>query len=419
MIFRKQEKKNISLKTFYIILALVMIFSLTGCGRSKVTKFIKPDIKDDFCGPIMNYQYCKCAFHNEFCENIGLSSGTANSYVRSEYNKWVAHLIKEFEEDCQAGGGIYLGNGKCEYCEAPYYKKGNECISADEEEEDEEDESEKQGFKPDGPLNSDCTINQEQFDAEWKKYSDIDLRIPVQSRSWEAQGVVKTHEQILNLKVANFQLERDMEIDRQIRLEARAYKNALVKNIKQNLIKATIRLAYTTYKTIESGYNAGQSFKTFLTSTKTLARAGGLLSTVKTLVPKGSKIAIDTKTITGKIANVGIETAYQAMEALGNPKDIAIKFMKETQKVIVPSADLTPEEINILRDQHITKQFVDFAIAESYKDNAKKRAQITANENKIKQLEAKVATWEVKEKERVKNMLEESCKQQKAQYEQK
>lgn len=415
---KKADYKKIfwRIKTLHMFLFLFLFILLTGCV-GKMTKFEKPDIKDDFCGPIMNYKYCKCAFHNEFCDELGISSNTANSYVRDEYNRWVAHLLKQFEKDCKAGGGIFHPKDECEYCQHPYIKKGDVCINPDEEKEDEEEsESKETGFKPDGPFDHNCNTTPD-FETEWKKYSDIDLRIPVQSRSWEAQGVVQAHEQILSLKVENFQLERDMEIDRQIRLEARAYKTALVKNIKQNLIKATIRLAYVTYTTAEAGFNAGKSFKTFLTGTETLARAGGLLSTVKTVVPKGSKIAIDTKTITGKIVNVGIETAYQAMEALGNPKDIAIKFMTESKKAIVPSADITPEEINILRNQHITKQFVDHAIAGSYKDNAKKRARILENENKIKQLEAEVAAWEAQEKVRVQDMLREACLEQKRKYE--
>ncbi len=316
------------------------------------------------------------------------------------------------------GGGILRSGNRCEHCEDPYVKQGNKCVEQDDEEEDEdeEDEEEETGFKPDGPFDKNCNPTSE-FETQWKKYSDIDLIIPVETRSWEAQGVARTHEQILTLKVANFELERDMEIDRHIRLEARAYKDALARNIKQNLIKATIRLIYTTYKTVESGIGAGKSFETFLTGTETLARAGGLLSAVKGVVPKSSSIAIDTTTITGKVANVGIETAYQAMEALGNPKDVAIKFMTESKKVIAPGADITPEEINILRDQHITKGFVDRAIAESYKVNAQRRAQIVENENKIAQLEAEVVAWEGQEKSRVKDMLTQACLEQKKRYE--
>ncbi|MCK5061078.1 hypothetical protein KAR28_00845 [Candidatus Parcubacteria bacterium] len=413
---KKVDFKEISWRTkaCMVFLSLFLLILLTGCGEKsgKMVKFEKPDIKDSFCGPIMDYRYCKCAFHNEFCDDLGISSNTANTYVRNEYDRWVAHLLKQFESDCKAGQGIFHPKDKCEYCQHPYIKQGNECVDPDKKEEDEEEI----GFKLDGPFDSNCNPTSE-FETGWKKYSHIDARIPLETRSWEAQGVARAHEKILSLKVENFKLERDMEIDRQIRLEARAYKDALAKNIKQNLIKATIRLIYTTYKTLESGYNAGRSFETFLTGTETLARTGGILSAVKAVVPKGSKIEIDTSTITGKVLNVGIETAYQAMESLGDPKDVVIKFMKETKKVTVPSADITPEEINILRNQHITMQFVDHAIAGSYKDNAKKRAQIIENENKIAQLEAEVVAWEEQEKNRVKDMLRQACLKQKKSYE--
>ncbi|MCK4539521.1 hypothetical protein KAU09_00020 [Candidatus Parcubacteria bacterium] len=408
---KKADFKNILWRTEACAVFLFLLILLTGCA-GKMVRFEKPDIKDNFCGPVMNYKYCKCAFHNEFCDELGISSNTANTYVRSEYNRWVAHLLKQFQDNCKAGGGIFHPRDECEYCQHPYIRQGDECVDKDEKEESEEET----GFKPDGPFDHNCNAAPE-FEIEWKKYSDIDARIPLQSRSWEAQGVVRAHERILSLKVENFKLKRDMEIDRQIRLEARAYKDALSKNIKQNLIKATIRLMYTTYITVESGINAGKSFKTFLTGTETLARAGGLLSAVKAIVPKKSDIAIDTKTITGKVVNVGIETAYQAMESLGDPKDVIIKFMTETKKAVVPGADLTDEEINILRDQHITKQFVEHAIAESYKENANRRTQIRENENKIKQLEAEIVAWEKQEKIRVQDMLRDACLKQKEKYE--
>lgn len=413
---KSAENRKVSpgIKTIHLFLFFILLILLTGCG--KMVRFEKPDIKNDFCGPVMDYRYCKCAFHSEFCDELGISSATANSYVRGEFDRWVAYRLVQFKKDCIAGGGIFHPKDECEYCEHPYIKRGDECVNTEEEEEEEGEEEEETGFKPDGPLDSSCNTTAD-FEKDWKKYSDIDSRIPLQSRSWEAQGIVKTHEQILQLKIENFELERDMEIDRQIRQEAREYKDALVRNIKQNLIKATIRLAYVTYATVKSGVNAGKSFNTFLTGTEPLARAGGILSTVKSVIPKDSKLAIDTSTVTGKVANVGIETAYQAMEALGDPKEVAIKFMTESKKVIVPSADITPEEIAILRDQHITKQFVDFAIAESYRVNAERRVKIQANENRIKQLEAEVAAWEGKEKIRVQDMLREACLEQKKKYE--
>ena len=90
--------------------------------------------------------------------------------------------------------------------------------------------------------------------------------------------------------------------------------------------------------------------------------------------------------------------------------DIAFKvWQKEIKKLM--------EEINILRDQHITKQFVDHAIAESYRVNAKRREQVAANNNKILQLQAEVVAWEGKEKTRVLDSLREACLEQKRKYE--
>ncbi len=83
-----------------VFLLLFLPILLTGCG-GKMVKFEKPGIKNPFCGLVMDYRYCKCAFHNEYCEDVGISSRTANAYVRNEYSRWVAHLLKEFQDDCK------------------------------------------------------------------------------------------------------------------------------------------------------------------------------------------------------------------------------------------------------------------------------------------------------------------------------
>ena len=189
----RYKKIFLKIKAWQVFLFLFLLILLTGCA-SKTTRFKKPDIKDAFCGPVMDYRYCKCAFHNEFCDNVGISSATANSYVRSEYNRWIAFLLKKFEKDCKEGGGIFHPKYECEHCQFPAIKKGNKCVDPNKENADEE-KSKESGFKPDGPLDSSCNTTPE-FENEWKKYSDIDARIPVQSRSWEAQGIVRTHERI-------------------------------------------------------------------------------------------------------------------------------------------------------------------------------------------------------------------------------
>lgn len=405
---------KIAISSFFIG---IFLFTLTGCTKSKTVKFEKPDIKDDFCGIIMNYQYCKCAFHNEFCKEIGLSSSGANAYVRDEYDKWVDSLLNKFKSECISGDGIYYNPDECEYCQEPFYKKGEECVS-DEKSINKED-NESGSFNPDGPFNSDCDINLEQLDNNWKKYSDFDDNIPFESRSWEVQSGLKIHEQIIALKVENFGLQRDMEIDRQLRLEVREFRDALAKNLKANLIKATLRLTYITYSTIENGWGAGKSYETILTGTENIKRLGAAISTVRGLVPNNSALAIDTSSITGKVTSGGLSVAIEALENLGDPTSVANKFLTESRAAILPSADITPEEVEILKDQYIVKNIIEQSLAESYKENALRRAQVQANDNKIKELEAQAASWEAKEKERVKQMLEESCRQQKEEYENK
>ena len=72
----------------YVILALLLLsVFLTGCS--------KRDIKDDFCGIHINFQYCKCAFHNKFCGNIGMTQSEAKNYVYSEYENWLEEQDKK------------------------------------------------------------------------------------------------------------------------------------------------------------------------------------------------------------------------------------------------------------------------------------------------------------------------------------
>jgi hypothetical protein len=51
-------------------------------------------VKDDYCGSIINFQYCKCAFHNECCEEVGLSSGSAHQCVLTEFREWNRERIQ-------------------------------------------------------------------------------------------------------------------------------------------------------------------------------------------------------------------------------------------------------------------------------------------------------------------------------------
>ncbi|MBN1793248.1 PAAR domain-containing protein [Candidatus Woesearchaeota archaeon] len=61
--------------------ALVLLVLLAGCTGS--------DIKDNFCGVHINFQYCKCAFHNQYCDSIGMTKSEAKAYVYAQYEAWL------------------------------------------------------------------------------------------------------------------------------------------------------------------------------------------------------------------------------------------------------------------------------------------------------------------------------------------
>jgi len=112
-----------------VFLFFVVGLFLTACGSGE--KFQKGDIKDDFCGVYINYQYCKCAFHNDFCDEIGMKKGAANDYVHEEYNKWVGQERENFKNDCEKNGGIYSSD-KCKHCESPKVAQDGKCIKPEE-----------------------------------------------------------------------------------------------------------------------------------------------------------------------------------------------------------------------------------------------------------------------------------------------
>jgi hypothetical protein len=160
-------------------------------------------------------------------------------------------------------------------------------------------------------LNKDCSINWDIFNRDWHKYSDIDEKLSfaelsLSSRSLETQKYYTTQETLVDLKLQIYLLKRDMEIDAQMRLELRAYKDSLVKNIKVNLLKSFWRLAYITYDTVKTGKGLGSSYSKLFTTAEVIPKIGASLKVLKGLTPKDSKLAINTKDTTGKIKAVSV-----------------------------------------------------------------------------------------------------------------
>ncbi len=264
--------------------------------------------------------------------------------------------------------------------------------------------------KADGVINDDCTLNQSVFDQEWEKYSDLDERIPLGSRSHEAQQYYKVFSQLVELKTEAFLLERDMEIDRLMRLELREYKKALVQNIKVNLLKSFWRLTYITYDTIKSAKDLGKSYSKLINSSKTIKKLGAGLKVANGLKPN---LAENTQSIKSSISKVATSGALEALESMGDPKSIGQSVFEETTKQILPSADLTPEEIEILRKQHLETRLLDDILMESYKLNLTRRTKLADMKTRLEKLEEELAGWKAAEKQRVADQLVTACKNEK------
>ena len=142
---------------FEVILAgtvfIMVVFLFSGCSES--ITFERGDQKDDFCGVHINYQYCKCANHGDYCDQINMSRREAKKYVNEKYDKWVDEEREDFEQECYEEEGIYK-RGKCTYCDDDEIVVNNKCVNEEEAKndleyanddgiEDNEDEDEEEG----------------------------------------------------------------------------------------------------------------------------------------------------------------------------------------------------------------------------------------------------------------------------------
>ncbi len=112
----------------HTVLVLIAVLALAATAQGRFEYFQFPDIKNDFCGPHINYQYCKCAFHNELCGSINSNQSAASTKVTTEFDAFVAGRVEAFARSCMDGGGIYsVIKRHCEYCENGKVRNNGVC----------------------------------------------------------------------------------------------------------------------------------------------------------------------------------------------------------------------------------------------------------------------------------------------------
>jgi hypothetical protein len=368
------------MRKFFFILCAILFSAAAAVPAYAMTRirtmpFDAPDIKDDFCGARIDYRLCKCAFHNDFCKDIGRSEATAGFMVRSAYAAHIAELRSDFVAHCISAGGTFAKD-RCDYYE-PNGKEAR-CLPGD-------------------------------FERQWKKYSDLDDAIPIGERSAEARAYAETLAKKVDNAAEIFLLRRDMEIDRQARLAAKEYKAALVKNIKTNLLKSFWRLAWITYDNIQSGRASGGTFEKMYDLPSLGEGMAAYLKTIRSVTPGDSTIAINTETVMGKVKNVGLSAALDAVESVGDPATVATTLVSESVKQTFGSADITPEEVELLKNQHLGNRLVDDAIQESYRANRARRLKADRLAAENERLSGLLAELEMKERDRTRDAIVRAC----------
>lgn len=365
---------------------------------TEMSRYKVPDVKDAYCGVVINFQYCKCAFHNEYCDGIGLDPSTARTYVTQEFRNWNRERIKVMGEQCLRTGGHWnKSSWSCTTCTEGDVLNGSRC----------------QAPKKSDSEKLECQLALKNIKTDWEKYSDFDDRLGGDV-SYEVQQFNQTMDEIAELISQAHELEYQMELDRQLRLELREYKNALVQNIKTNLLKAFWRLSYVTYTTVKGAQGAGGSVEKLLDPEHAVQGVGAGLKLIQGNIPPVAKeYQIDTSTTQGKLKSIAWNATLETMESIANPKDIAIQFMKDTRGAVIPSANISDEEIAILRTQHLDNKAVEIALAENYTVNAERRLQVLAIEREITEKYNELQSWKFKEYQRVKGNLEDQCRDKK------
>lgn len=381
--------------------SLLLIFNLlapTVYAGTNVDRYQVPDVKNDYCGVVINFQYCKCAFHDEYCDAVSLSPSTARSYVLGEFREWNRQRIQAMGVSCQLGGGYWnKSNWSCATCTEGDVLEGSKCIAL------EKSDTEKR----------ECREALQNIDTDWEKYSDFDDRLG-NDVSYEVQQFNQTLDEIAVMVAEAHELEYLMELDRELRLELRAYKQALVQNIKTNLLKAFWRLSYVTYTTVKGAQGAGGSIEKILDPESVMQGVGAGLKLIQgNIPPTATEYQIDTNTTAGKIKSIAWNATLETMESIANPKDVAIQFMKDTRGAVIPSANISDEEVAILRTQHLDNKAVDAALAENYAINAERRVRLAELERQITEKYNELQEWKVKEYERVRANLEDQCTKEK------
>jgi hypothetical protein len=268
-------------------------------------------------------------------------------------------------------------------------------------------------------LNPDCTINEAVFEQRWKEYSDLDERIGMAERSWEAQMFAEACRKIGELEQESLRLQTEIIMNGQFRREVRELKKLLVTTLRNNLVKSLFRLSFLTADAVKTGFDAGGTyaelftFKAVKTLPAALEKISKIVDVVSALSPEGSEAAEAVSGNAGDAQTVLESITASSDEVAVNLLGKVLSAAEEKAKEMFPSWDtvpLGPEDISILESQYLNNRALDAFLEESYEADRLRSARVRTDiPAEIQRLAEERDGWELKEKERVRAMLVDGC----------
>jgi len=262
-----------------------------------------------------------------------------------------------------------------------------------------------------GVFNSDGTFNQQVFDRDWRKYSDLDDAVPFESKSWQAQRYYETIDRMEEIKTEIYLTQRDMELDRFVREELRNFDRTLKQELKTNLLRAFWRLAYITQGVVQGGVSAAKSYRQIMALDLRYVKDAYMAVGRGVVMLEQLNSAIDdhTQSVQQRTARSLAVGSAEFLATFFDPKKAALslyeKSMDQIQQAALPTANITEEDCAILKEQYVKTRALDAILELSYLENRERRLHVQKLEAELRDLASELSRWEAEEKERVFDML--------------
>lgn len=255
-----------------------------------------------------------------------------------------------------------------------------------------------------------CELDEERFAREWERYSDLDERIPLRSRSVEAQEVAASIATLQRLLGDHYELQAILEVEREELDALREYRHALVNDLRRNLVRSFIRLTMLTATHIKSAVDLRGSVQNLLFGDTVAQVFGAVLAVGRAYRPAVDERVSEARLAAEDVAWTGV-TSF--LEQLGDPGKVASAVAATAVQQgwrAVPEMDLTDEEVAILRDQHLRREDLDATMLEYERRLAEGREQLAEYEAGMDALVERLDTARAAERDRVRDAVLAECR---------